>query len=337
MCPGLTSPGAKLCDVPANTVVAIMAEGKKHAVAVGVTTMSTNEMLDINKNIGVETLHYLNDGLWQMRPKYGLPILATSILILTAWKIIQPDYKSADKTSVNHTLAVVVPFRDRFTNLLSFLPHMHQYLNRKGVPHTFYIVNQADDYRFNRGSLLNVGVRESEIMESQHFESSMSEWTQPQPACSMVALHDVDLLPIDDDLRYEHFGRYPYHLIPYWMHPLYYAYSRYIGGAIIISRESYKLINGFSNRFWGWGHEDDEFGLRMREANLVIQSERKPLVITPKFQHLHSETYKRERSPYDVQVKTQERISAGIRPAFVLKTTNKHLSSEINLLTHAAF
>lgn len=44
MCPGLTSPGAKLCDVPANTVVAIMAEGKKHAVAVGVTTMSTNEM-----------------------------------------------------------------------------------------------------------------------------------------------------------------------------------------------------------------------------------------------------------------------------------------------------
>lgn len=118
---------------------------------------------------------------------------------------------------------------------------------------------------------MNVGVRESEIMESHHFESSSSERTQPQPACSMVALHDVDLLPVDDDLRYEHFGRYPYHLIPHWMHPLYYTYSRYIGGAIIISRESYKLINGFSNRFWGWGHEDDEFGLRMREANLVVR------------------------------------------------------------------
>lgn len=138
-------------------------------------------------------------------------------------------------------------------------------------------------------------------MESQYFESSVSGWTQPQPACSMIALHDVDLLPIDDDLKYEHYGRYPYHLIPYWMHPLYYAYSRYTGGAIIISRESYKLINGFSNRFWGWGREDDEFGLRMRAANLVIQSERKPTVIAPKFQHLHSETYKRERSPYDTQ------------------------------------
>ncbi|KAL5111885.1 hypothetical protein TcWFU_004026 [Taenia crassiceps] len=257
MCPGLTSPGAKLCDVPANTVVAIMAEGKEHAVAVGVTTMSTNEMLDVNKNIGL-TFSRMSNGskacysVCSLRPfkKYGLPVLAASILILTAWKIIQPDYKCANKTS---------------------------YLNRKGVPHTFYIVNQADDYRFNRGSLLNVGVRESEIMESQHFESSMSERTQPQPACSMLALHDVDLLPTDEDLRY-------------------------IGGAIIISRESYKLINGFSNRFWGWGQEDDEFGLRIREANLVIQSERKPMVITPKFQHLHSATYKRERGPYDAQM-----------------------------------
>lgn len=44
MCPGLTSPGAKLCKVPANTAVAIMAEGKVHAVAVGITTMSTDEM-----------------------------------------------------------------------------------------------------------------------------------------------------------------------------------------------------------------------------------------------------------------------------------------------------
>ena len=44
MCPGLTSPGAKLCNVPKDTVVAVMAEGKKHAIAVGITTMSTDEM-----------------------------------------------------------------------------------------------------------------------------------------------------------------------------------------------------------------------------------------------------------------------------------------------------
>ncbi|VDD84148.1 unnamed protein product [Mesocestoides corti] len=64
MCPGLTSPGAKLCDVPKGTVVAIMAEGKEHAVAVGITAMSATEMYN---NVGVETWHYLNDGLWLMK------------------------------------------------------------------------------------------------------------------------------------------------------------------------------------------------------------------------------------------------------------------------------
>lgn len=45
MCPGLTSPGAKLTDgCVSGTLVAIMAEGKQHAVAIGVMKMSTNEV-----------------------------------------------------------------------------------------------------------------------------------------------------------------------------------------------------------------------------------------------------------------------------------------------------
>ncbi|XP_065567896.1 malignant T-cell-amplified sequence 1 homolog [Artemia franciscana] len=68
MCPGLTSPGAKITPVAKSAVVAIMAEGKQHALAVGMTTMSTDDILKINKGIGVENLHYLNDGLWNLRP-----------------------------------------------------------------------------------------------------------------------------------------------------------------------------------------------------------------------------------------------------------------------------
>ncbi len=43
MCPGMTSPGAKLPveNIPKDTVVAIYAEGKEHALAVGLTNMST--------------------------------------------------------------------------------------------------------------------------------------------------------------------------------------------------------------------------------------------------------------------------------------------------------
>lgn len=67
MCRGLTSPGARLnVDVPENSVVALMAEGKKHALAIGLTKMSADEILTVNKGIGIENLHHLNDGLWKV-------------------------------------------------------------------------------------------------------------------------------------------------------------------------------------------------------------------------------------------------------------------------------
>ncbi|BAT78868.1 uncharacterized protein HKW66_Vig0105030 [Vigna angularis] len=67
MCPGLTSPGGFLDeDVGAEYPVAIMAEGKQHALAIGFTKMSAKDIKAINKGIGVDNLHYLNDGLWKM-------------------------------------------------------------------------------------------------------------------------------------------------------------------------------------------------------------------------------------------------------------------------------
>ncbi|KOC62953.1 Malignant T-cell-amplified sequence 1 [Habropoda laboriosa] len=67
MCPGLTSKGAKMTPVEKGTVVAVMAEGKQHALAVGITTLSTEDIVKVNKGVGVENCHYLNDGLWQMK------------------------------------------------------------------------------------------------------------------------------------------------------------------------------------------------------------------------------------------------------------------------------
>lgn len=71
MAPGLTSPGATLHDeVEAETPVAIYAEGKEHAMAVGWTQMSTAGMREINKGIAVENLHHLLDRLWKT-PRLG--------------------------------------------------------------------------------------------------------------------------------------------------------------------------------------------------------------------------------------------------------------------------
>ncbi|CAM8914709.1 unnamed protein product [Rhodiola kirilowii] len=66
MCPGLTSPGGHLEDeVGAESPVAIMAEGKQHALAIGFTKLSAKDIKAINKGIAIDNMHYLNDGLWK--------------------------------------------------------------------------------------------------------------------------------------------------------------------------------------------------------------------------------------------------------------------------------
>ena len=45
--------------------VVIFAEGKEHAIACGVMTMSSEEIRRKNKGIGIEICHYLGDGLYQ--------------------------------------------------------------------------------------------------------------------------------------------------------------------------------------------------------------------------------------------------------------------------------
>jgi len=69
MCPGMTSKGGYLppaeSELMAGTPVALHAEGKEHAVGIGILKLSTEEMKKVNKNMGVETITYLGDDLWQ--------------------------------------------------------------------------------------------------------------------------------------------------------------------------------------------------------------------------------------------------------------------------------
>eukprot|EP00611_Tribonema_gayanum_P029849 TRINITY_DN8122_c0_g1_i1.p1 TRINITY_DN8122_c0_g1~~TRINITY_DN8122_c0_g1_i1.p1 ORF type:complete len:183 (-),score=32.64 TRINITY_DN8122_c0_g1_i1:43-591(-) len=65
MCPGFTSDGGRMEEsIEAGQAVCIMAEGKQHALAIGLTVMSTDEIREQNKGIGVDNMHYLGDGLW---------------------------------------------------------------------------------------------------------------------------------------------------------------------------------------------------------------------------------------------------------------------------------
>ena len=59
-------------------------------------------------------------------------------------------------------------------------------------PKFFYLL-QVDSYRFNRASLLNAGFLLSEL---ERIDTSASG------NCDYIALHDVDLVPVNDQLSY---------------------------------------------------------------------------------------------------------------------------------------
>lgn len=46
-----------------------------------------------------------------------------------------------------HQLAVIVPFRNRYEEMMEFVPHIHRFLERQNVKHKIWIINQADTHR----------------------------------------------------------------------------------------------------------------------------------------------------------------------------------------------
>lgn len=122
-----------------------------------------------------------------------------------------------------HKLAVIVPFRDRFEELLEFAPHMHNFLNRQRVRHQIWVINQVDDHRFNRASLLNIG-----------FLLSRGD-------CDYIAMHDVDLLPLNDNLSYAYPAEGPFHVSGPEIHPLYH-YKTFVGGILLLSNNQFEKV-----------------------------------------------------------------------------------------------
>ncbi|KAF7228704.1 beta-1,4-galactosyltransferase 7 [Nothobranchius furzeri] len=196
---------------------------------------------------------------------------------------------AADDTSWGpHKLALVVPFRERFEELLVFVPFMHTFLNKKKIRHKIIVINQVDHYRFNRASLINVGYLES---------GNDTDY---------LAMHDVDLLPMNEALDYGFPVDGPFHVASPELHPLYH-YKTYVGGILLLSKRHYHMCNGMSNRFWGWGREDDEFYRRLRKAELQLF---RPSGITTgykTFLHIHDPAW-RKRDQKRVAAQKQEQF-----------------------------
>ncbi|KAJ8727820.1 hypothetical protein PYW08_016205 [Mythimna loreyi] len=151
------------------------------------------------------------------------------------------------------SVAIVVNYRDRQKQLDVFLPYMHNFLRKQNLHYRIYLVEQQDKSPFNRGMLLNIGAK---VAIEDKFPC--------------VILHDVDLLPLDAANLYACTAS-PRHMsasIDKFRFLLPYDYLT--GGVLAIKSEDFVAINGFSNKFVGWGGEDDNFFFRLKMHKIKI-------------------------------------------------------------------
>ncbi|XP_069140938.1 beta-1,4-galactosyltransferase 7-like [Argopecten irradians] len=198
--------------------------------------------------------------------------------------------------NVTHKMALVVPFRHCKDELKVFAPYMRVFLNNQSIPHRIYVINQLDDLRFNRAALINIGFLESDS------------------DCDYIAMHDVDLLPLNPKLNYSFpSAEGPHHVSAPGLHPKYH-YQTFIGGILLMRREHYKQVNGMSNEFWGWGGEDDEFAQRILFNGLkVTHPQGISTGILHTFRHIHNDTTRpRDQEQYQKNIGRLPRLSSGI-------------------------
>lgn len=237
----------------------------------------------------------------------GIITILTLIIYLLFRRNKLDEATEVKSRETKERLAVVVPFRDRFDELLLFVPLLTDFLVKQHIQSfRFYIINQSSRYRFNRGALINVG------------------FLLARNTSDYIAIHDVDLIPLNQNLSYSYPSRGPYHLASPDYHPQY-NYSKYLGGILLISNQHFELVNGMSNRYFGWGLEDDEFYTRIRAAQLPV--ERPANLLTDRrntFLHFH---YNRKRDTFKT-AKQREILSYRDRTTGIsnidYNVTNRH-------------
>jgi predicted glycosyltransferase involved in capsule biosynthesis len=148
-----------------------------------------------------------------------------------------------------HNLSIVVPYRQRESHLKKFVPHIKSFLNNK-INYKIFVIEQFNEKPFNRAKLLNVGFNVSKE-ENDYF-----------------CFHDIDMLPTHEDCDYSYFNgvcRLSHYVSQFNFIP---RPENELGGVILVDKKSFVEVNGYSNNYWGWGVEDEDFATRCRLKNI---------------------------------------------------------------------
>jgi len=144
-------------------------------------------------------------------------------------------------------LAVIIPYRDREKHLSIFISHITSFLKKQELDYKIYVIEQAIGKPFNRGLLANIGFC---------VDNGKSNY---------ICVHDVDLLPIESNYKYQ---KSPTQLCHYIDNKI--RATPHLGGVFIAPSDQFRSINGFSNKYWGWGEEDNDLDYRFIKNNIKL-------------------------------------------------------------------
>jgi predicted glycosyltransferase involved in capsule biosynthesis len=154
-------------------------------------------------------------------------------------------------------LGIIIPYRDRLEHLTELLPQLSQRLTSyPSIQHKIVVVEQKENELFNRGQLKNIG-------------------TIYCDDCDYFCFHDVDMIP--DKSWYNYSYNKGATLLATKVKQFNYTipYFKFFGGVVLIDKEDFKKVNGYSNAYWHWGSEDDDFRYRCELKNIDISSRNK--------------------------------------------------------------
>jgi hypothetical protein len=188
---------------------------------------------------------------WRVEERYAVVSIANWKLTprMARW-LLQRRTAQPLSFSAGERLSVVIPFRDRDEHLWQLLPPLTAMLKNQNIQHRIVVVEQEAGGLFNRGRLINAGI---------HYAAQSTDY---------YCLHDVDAVPIVADYRCP---SQPLRLVSN-IRRAGGEESRtdyYFSGAISIRRDQVFAANGYSNEYWGWGKEDDDFFFRLLLAGLL--------------------------------------------------------------------
>jgi len=171
---------------------------------------------------------------------------------LAGWKLIPPierqllAFRTRAQLSLtaDARLGVIVPVRDREHQIAQLIPRLRFLLDEQGIRYRILVSEQSQGRLWNKGVVINAG-----------FRAVAAD-------CDYVCIHDVDAIPVDADYRCP---SEPLRLVTQLVGSRHgpSREPRYFGGAISVRCDQFVAANGYSNEYWGWGKEDDDFLFRL--------------------------------------------------------------------------